>query len=348
MKRRFQRFTVFALSAAIFTGSFVTVYATESEVSRPAATESEVSKPVATESQPVPDEELEKEGGEEIAQVVLPTSAVDIFDFILDPQELIRQTNGAAYGGKTFEDGATLFFERFDGKAEENYTSDSDGVTITNRGSRPVDVEVNASVSVTMGEDLVMTEDREFTDDTRASLYLALTDGETIAPISLEEGASIRTTLPVMEEVTDEEKEYAFWLTGACNKNGDWSSLKDMEIKVSVTWNVVPVEEEPEPVEEENLQKEEDLATPSTVPLDDSGAASPEATASEVEKGREETREMPSKATPSDADKGVSEESQRATPSDAEKKASEEPQKATSGDVQKEIKKVTPVNKTAD
>lgn len=342
MKRRFQRFTVFALSAVIFTGSFVTVYATESEVSRPAATESEVSKPAATESQPVPEEELEKESGEEIAQVILPTSAVDIFDFILDPQELIRQTNGAAYGGKTFEDGATLFFERFDGKAEENYTSDSDGVTITNRGSRPVDVEVNANVSVTMGEDLAMTEDREFTDDTRASLYLALTDGETIVPISLEEGASIQTTLPVMEADAEEEQEYAFWLTGACNKNGDWSSLKDMEIKVSVTWNVVPVEEEPESEEEEeDQQKEEDQpATPSTVP--------PKATDSNVEKDGEETGEIPSKATPSDADKEVSEESQKATSSDADKKVSEEPPKAAAGDVEKEIKKVTPVDKTAD
>ncbi|NBK91805.1 hypothetical protein D5278_07400 [bacterium 1XD21-13] len=311
MKRNFQSLTAFTLSMALVIGSFMTVYATESEPQKP----EDAALEQTSESEKEKNEETE-----EIVQVILPTTAVSIFDFILDPQELIRQTDAAAYGGKRFEEGATLFFERFDGTVEEDYSSDSDAVHITNRGDTPVDVEVKASVTVTMADGLAMTDDREFTDDTRASLYLALTDGETTVPISLEEGASIQVVLPAAVEDTEEDGKYSFWLTGASNGKGEWSELKDMEIQVTVTWNVVSREEEPVPENEEEIPEDVEKATPSTVPT--------------------ENLATPSEAAPSDGDE-ENEEAPKATASEVDKDVSEEPSKATASDVDKKIKETT-------
>ena len=44
----------------------------------------------------------------DVYQVILPTDANGIFDFVLDPQKLIEETNAAAYGGKSYEKGATV------------------------------------------------------------------------------------------------------------------------------------------------------------------------------------------------------------------------------------------------
>lgn len=309
MKRNYQGLMVLILSMALAAGSFMTAYATESEPQDPAE--------AAAQHPPEAEEEKDNEK-EEIVQVILPTTAVQIFDFILDPQELIQKTDAAAYGGKSFEEGATLFFERFDGKAEEDYTSDSDAVNIINKGDTPVDVEVKASVTVSMADGLIMTDDREFTDDTSTSLYLALTDGETTVPITLEEGAIIHTELPPAAADTDEDGRYFFWLTGASNGKGDWYELRDMEIEVKVTWKVVSKENEPEAEneDEDELPKEVEAATPSTVPADDK--ATPSEAPSDNE-NKDETNEEAPKATDSDADKDVSEVPSKATASDADK-----------------------------
>ncbi len=309
MKRNYQGLMVLILSMALAAGSFMTAYATESEPQDPAE--------AAAQHPPEAEEEKDDEK-EEIVQVILPTTAVQIFDFILDPQELIQKTDAAAYGGKSFEEGATLFFERFDGKTEEDYTSDSDAVNIINKGDTPVDVEVKASVTVSMADGLIMTDDREFTDDTSTSLYLALTDGETTVPITLEEGAIIHTELPPAAADTDEDGRYFFWLTGASNGKGDWYELRDMEIEVKVTWKVVSKEDEPEAEneDEDELPKEAEAATPSTVPSDDK--ATPSEAPSDNE-NKDETNEEAPKATDSDADKDVSEVPSKATASDADK-----------------------------
>ena len=306
MKRNDQGLMVLILSMALAAGSFMTAYATESEPQDPAE---------AAAQHPPGAEEEKGDEKEEIVQVILPTTAVQIFDFILDPQELIQKTDAAAYGGKSFEEGATLFFERFDGKAEEDYTSDSDAVNIINKGDTPVDVEVKASVTVSMADGLIMTDDREFTDDTSTSLYLALTDGETTVPITLEEGAIIHTELPPAAADTDEDGRYFFWLTGASNGKGDWYELRDMEIEVKVTWKVVSKEDEQETENEDELPEKAEAATPSTVPADDK--ATPSEAPSDNE-NKDETSEEAPKATNSDADKDVSEVPSKATASDAD------------------------------
>lgn len=186
--------------------------------------------------------EIETKTEEEMLQVILPSDTEHVFDFIMDPQKLISRTDAAAYGGSTFEEGGTLFFRRTDGGASEDYSSSSDALVIINTGSVDVDLALTARVSLDETEGMVMTDDRDFTEDIEASFYLALTDGEHTVAIDNEEEVSIHTTLSgISEEGTCSE--YRFWLTGAVNEKGDWSEVTGAVPKVLVTWSVSPCRE---------------------------------------------------------------------------------------------------------
>lgn len=196
----------------------------------------------------------------DIYQVILPTNTTGIFDFILDPQGLINKTNGAAYGRKEFEADSTVFFERTDGETEVDYSNKSDFVTITNKSSIAVDVSLHVSVSPSSVEGITMTDDKEFTDDTDTSLYLAIMDGENEFPIG-EEGVTIDVTIDAApqeayEYMYDSESneyvyklrndlgriefgKYSFQLTGAANGKGDWTEAVDAKPEVTVAWEIV-------------------------------------------------------------------------------------------------------------
>ena len=163
--------------------------------------------------------------------------------FMLDPQQLITKTEAAAYEGSRFEEGATLFFRHSDKSAEETYSSSSDALTIINKGSAPVEVELTASVVPDSLGGIVMTDDRDFIDDTDPSLYLALTDGDQTVAIDEEYGASICVTVDGVSDGDEKGSSYSFRLTGAVNGNGDWSELTDAAPKVIVTWMVTADEE---------------------------------------------------------------------------------------------------------
>lgn len=210
----------------------------------------------AAEAAPV---ETEAEGGNggEVYQTVLPADTEHVFDFIMDPQKLISRTNAAAYGNCTFEEGATLFFRRSDGECEEDYKSSSDALVISNRGTADVDIVLTAGISSDSMGGITLTDDRNFTEDTGPSLYLALTDGEHTAPIDGEEGASLHAVLEGRSEENGEVCSYRFWLTGAVNENGDWSEVKDAVPKVTVMWSVTQKETEPVNQEEKTDQKED-------------------------------------------------------------------------------------------
>ncbi len=197
----------------------------------------------------------------DIYQVILPTDVNDTFDFILDPQRLIEETNAIAYGGLDFEKGATVFFRRSDGQVAEDYSSSSDYVSIINKSNIPVDVLVSASVSPESLGNITMTENRTFINDTGASLYMALTDGEYTVPVGTD-GAYIQTTIPAAPEEAfeygyDQESgeytyglksnqsgivfpEYSFQLTGSVNENGNWAIVGNVAPLVIVTWKVTP------------------------------------------------------------------------------------------------------------
>ena len=111
----------------------------------------------------------------------------------------------------------------------------SDAVKVTNKGATSVNVIVTASITDPSAHGFVMTDDKEFTDDTRPSLYLALMDGETTVPIMVDEKASLSAEIPAVSEGSDDEGNiYSFQLTGAANGKGDWSRLKEIELDVTV------------------------------------------------------------------------------------------------------------------
>ena len=240
MKQNFRKLTALALSTVMTISFSLTTYASESETTQTS--------------------DADMIENNDRVRVILPTDAVEIFDFLLDPQELIYKTNASAYEGKLFEEGATLFFKRTEGESLVDYSSTSDAVTITNKGLTPVDVVITAGITVQARDEFAMTDDREFTEDTRPSLYLALTDGETEVPImgEGEDAASLIITIPpASEEEEEESNACSFRLTGAANKEGDWSRMGDISFEVSVTWMAAAEEEELLEEEETELEDEE-------------------------------------------------------------------------------------------
>jgi hypothetical protein len=216
------------------------------------------------------DDESEKKA---IQKVVLSTGTEDIFDFILDPYQLINMTDAVAYEGKRFEEGATLFFKRSDGRVKEDYSSVSDEIVITNKGDVPVEIELTARFS-SLGK-VVVTDDGEFKKDKKANIYLALTDGKNTVPID-DDGAAIHVIIPA---VTDGENEYSFWLTGSANKNGDWEALTDIVPKVTVAWDIKPngaAMEAESAIQDEDTDMELPSAAEEESPLDVSGINAPE------------------------------------------------------------------------
>lgn len=245
MKRNFRKLIVLALSSVLTVGSPISSAAEETG-------QNDVESTALTETLVRP----------EVYQVVLPTDVNGVFDFILDPQKLIEETDAAAYGGTSFERGATMFFHRSDGQAAEEYSSSSDHVTIVNRSNVPVEVQVDVNILPESLGGIIMSGDRGFTNDDSASIYLALTDGEYTAPVQTE-GSYIRTTIPAAPENAfeycyDQESgqyvyglksdlsgvqfpEYSFQLTGAVNEKGDWKTLGKVSPMVNVTWKVTPI-----------------------------------------------------------------------------------------------------------
>lgn len=213
--------------------------------------------------------ETETEADDHFFQVVLPSNTEHVFDFIMDPQKLISQTNAAAYGGSTFEDNSTLFFRRTDGGASEDYSSSSDALVITNTGTVDVDLILTASVSLDDTEGMTVTDDCNFTDDTDASLYLALTDGKNTVAIDREKGASVSTMLSGISEEGETGSEYRFWLTGAVNEKGDWSEVTGAVPKVTVTWCVSPRRAA---VPEDTIPEEENVPQNADFPAENNGA----------------------------------------------------------------------------
>lgn len=248
----------------------------ESNTANASIAEGSVKKP---EEETKPDDHVRKPGegsetgvGEvegsvdtDVYQVVLPTVGNNAFDFIMDPQGLINKTNGAAYEGKTFEPNSTLFFKRTDGKAPVDYSSTSDEIKITNRGSSDIDVSLHISISPESLCGIQLSGDREFLNDTSTSIYLALVDGEHILPIG-SEGIDMSVTVSAAPEEAYEYgydkaqgeytyqlrenvdgiefDSYSFQITGAANGKGDWSKLTEVKPQIQVSWKIVSKEGE--------------------------------------------------------------------------------------------------------
>ena len=302
MQRNFRKVIAFALSSVMILASPISILAEEP---RQAA----VSGLGQMEGIIKPD----------IYQVILPSDVNGIFDFVLDPQKLIEETNAEIYGGKTYEKGATVFFHRSDGQTADEYSSFSDHVTISNRSTMPVDVLINVDISPQSLGSITMTNDREFTNDSDTSLYMALTDGENTVPVGTE-GSYIQTTIPAASEDAfeysyDQERgeysyglkedlsgvqfpEYSFQLTGAVNEKGDWSTVSNVALLVNVTWEVTPSQSIDSGEPKNSVQKEaseRDLVFNQSLEIDPF-----EKKAQEEEKVQNSTPFLNKEATPSE------------------------------------------------
>lgn len=201
--------------------------------------------------------ELEGTVDTDVYSVILPTEAAQVanLDFILDPEELIANTDAAKYNGADFEAGATLFFANgVSGNA--TYSSKSDDLTVVNKSTFDVDVAVSAAV--TGADDITLTDDKTFADDTNASVYLALVDNDNEVAITAD-GATLKSKIDKAPAGAYEYSwsqadgykyslslsansiqfaEYTFNLTGASNSAGDWSGLENIAPSVEVTWDI--------------------------------------------------------------------------------------------------------------
>ncbi len=215
---------------------------------RPSAAEdsSGTATPATAERQAMDAGEIDTQGErarDGLVQVVMPTNTEHVFDFIMDPQELIATTDAAAYDGSRFEEDATVFFRRLDGGAEMDYSSSSDALTILNKGEEDVRVTLVASISPDSLAGITMSDDPGFPDNTEASLYLALTDGEFTVPVGSGRDAVIEGVIPGVLE-GEAPNEYSFRIVGAANKAGDWSEVTEAAPKITVTWTVAMDEDE--------------------------------------------------------------------------------------------------------
>lgn len=205
----------------------------------------------------------------DVFKVELPTIPADnsdtTFDFILDPQGLIKDTNGAAHTGDTFDENAKgVYFANPQDGGGNKYMASSPALTAKNKGTTDVDVTLTATAKALSdsGYAIGLSEDDTFTDDKSTSVYLALVSGDQTAALT-KDGATITDTLnaapadayEVTYNSTDNKYVYGltaaaqaadytgfdsldFNLTGACNTNADWAAAKDAAPSVDVAWEL--------------------------------------------------------------------------------------------------------------
>ena len=232
--------------------------------------------------------------GDDIVSVSLPVtgeSGTSVFDFILDPQGLLYETDAVRYGGGRVEEGATLLFHNEEG--EYDFSKRSDWLTVTNRSTVPVRVTVTAQV--TDFGDVRLAESADFGESTEPEVYLAMEDDQgNILPLSVDEQVTINLEMASAPENTyvfklDEETHtyqygmsmdpnridfdtYSFGLTGACNSNAEWQNISAHPM-ITVTWYVEPImpeEQEETPVVDNNISDENNTPNDDDKSVDES------------------------------------------------------------------------------
>ncbi len=185
--------------------------------------------------------------------VTLPTIPDGTYNYILDPEDLIKGTSNAKYSGATFTGETGVFFL----SAANKYTADSAKMKAINKSSVAVDITVTASIAA--NKDIKMSESSTFAaDDTEAKLYLAVTDGTNTDAIAEDSVASVTAQVAgtpanfeikydssdstykyseVSGKADDDWQATEMYLTGACNKKGDWSAANLEGSDVTVTWS---------------------------------------------------------------------------------------------------------------
>lgn len=190
--------------------------------------------------------------------VVVPTDASSTagFNFFVDPNNLLSQTDYASKGGNSseFDTNSTLFFTRtVNNTVTTKYGKDSDSITFTNKSSYDVDVEVSATVTGADGITLGAVSD----DTTDPTISLSLVSGSDTEAITADGGKLTGTIAGtddnfeikwnstdskyeygLKDDVDDDTwKTYSFNLTGACG--GTWTADQaEVQPTVNLVWKV--------------------------------------------------------------------------------------------------------------
>lgn len=201
--------------------------------------------------------EFEGHVAKKVVAVTLPTNVpASTFAYKMDPEGLIPATNNAKYSGATFEPGANVYFQ----SATNTYTKDSAKLKVINKGTADVDVTIKAEVPD--GGAVAMAAAGTFADTNKnAELYLGLVVANKPA-VAVKEAANSGGEQKVglkgnsdNFEITYKDNAYGytpktgvpetawnsfeFYLTGACNPNGDYSANALEASDVTVTWSYV-------------------------------------------------------------------------------------------------------------
>lgn len=209
--------------------------------------------------------EFEGTVNKEVFSVQVPTETVssDVFDFILDPEELIKTTSGSAYEGVTFGAYGTMYFKT----GANKYDVNSQTLTAENKSSVDVNVTLQATVTAPDTKVTYVTDNAWTVSDEGLEVYLAVEEmaDQSKTAIADKDGNNYTTTVTssltkydiyktifnatkgAYEYVIDSAKEsttspstYAFRLTGECNKYADWSGYT-REAKlgtIKIVWKV--------------------------------------------------------------------------------------------------------------
>ena len=183
------------------------------------------------------------------------------FDYILDPQGLVKMTDAARYGGGLVKEDATVLFRNTD--SEYVFSDYSDKLTITNKSNIPLQVTISAKIEDE--GDISLVDSVSELEGQDPLIYMALVDdegllgvcnsnGSTDINIILKAAPDGTYTYKLNEETGKYEYElvekksdfeygfdsFSFGLHAACNIEGDWRNVVSLP-RIVVTWKTEPV-----------------------------------------------------------------------------------------------------------
>lgn len=245
----FKRFTAIALSAAMIIGSCFTVMADNSIVGEEGKLEGYVNK--------------------KIFSVNVPTNDAESLKMIVDPQGLIKDTHAAAYADldeSAFESNATVFFKRSVLRGGETASMNhlSDTISSANIGTLSANVTYTAEITGAEGitfvsadsalsgntpsmrvyfkdeasveEDTNLMLDNSKVTGTVSTSVNALDKSYFSASYNALDGYTYKLTEATSSNAIANAAKAAFHFVAAANAEGDWSAVKSMKPKLTLTW----------------------------------------------------------------------------------------------------------------
>lgn len=209
------------------------------------------------------DVEFEGYVNKDVFRIILPT--VNQMDFTLDPQGLLNVTDSTKY---TIAEGAVYFANAVDG-GSPTYSATSDAITIKNKSSYPLDVDLKVKLN-NVPEGIKLVEESALANATSPSLYLGLKVNND-APVAItsadytakkQQVADIMDSYEILSTTTDPmdgsvaspngnfysfkldsafddatAPSISYSLTGKCDSTADWSEVNFSSVTAEIVWS---------------------------------------------------------------------------------------------------------------